>query len=112
MNTSHSQFRLIRTIFSKKKRNLSELSRKVNLNPQHITNWKARGKVPLKHAGAVAKILKINTYLLNYDEITGFLGKGKPWKDLVQGLDLTKQEKTYVLAGKFPKADDDHTKTK
>jgi len=67
------------------------------------TNWRVRGRVPLRLVGRVARKLALQPEIFNYEHVIQYQGSGPTWKKVVDGLGLPKEEYDYVMMGQHPK---------
>lgn len=79
------------------------LERVTGINAQSFVHWRNRGKVSLKSAGFLSRKLNYPIQAFNYEEVGELLsGDMLPWEDLIDTLDLSKDELSYVNKGRKP----------
>lgn len=74
-----------------------------DISTQSFTNWKLRGRVPLKKVVRIGSKLKIPVWGLNYSELALMYPKNMPaWKDVVAMYKLPKDLVERILFLKPP----------
>lgn len=53
---------------------------------QSAVNWRQRGRIPLKLANPVSKILKVSVYALNYRDAKAFFDSEINWTEVVNSV--------------------------
>lgn len=80
------------------------MARKTGQSAQSHINWRNTGKVSLKYAGDIARIIDVPLEVLNYEDIGRLRGKNSDWVTLVKGCKFEPYTEKWILAATPPMA--------
>lgn len=97
----YSEQRLLKALWEKHG-GVSALHKTTGMYAQSFINWRNIGRVPLKHAGTIARILDLPTEVLNYEEVGVLNGENSDWVEIVKTCNFDAAVEDWVLQGILP----------
>lgn len=75
----------------------AKFASELEVSRQLVSTWVNANGVPLKRVPGVAKKLRVNPVLLNYEKLPSLTGKSVPWEDAVNLYAFPQYVKTHLL---------------